>query len=164
MQALQDVRRLAVELRPAALVDFGAGRRSRAVGQTFGERTGVQTGLEVNLAEGRLPAETETALYRFIQEALTNVIKHAGAERVSIVLTQRDGGVRVVVEDDGRGFEDRRRSAGRPGFTGMRERIALVGGALEIESSPGAGTTIVAYVPLTTGASTAVPSKSPAIS
>jgi signal transduction histidine kinase len=164
VQALQDVRRLAVELRPSALDDFGLAAAVERLAETFGERTGLQTALEVNLPAGRLPAETETVLYRFIQEALTNVVKHAGAERVSIVLTQRDGGVRVVVEDDGRGFETADVRQDALGFTGMRERVALVGGTLEIESSPGAGTTIVAYVPLTMGASTFVPSKSPAIS
>ena len=164
VQALQDVRRLAVELRPSALDDFGLAAAVERLSETFEERTGIRTTLEVNLPGGRLPPETETVFYRFIQEALTNVVKHAGAERVSIVLTQRDGGVRVVVEDDGRGFEtgDVRRDA--LGFTGMRERVALVGGTLEIESSPGAGTTIVAYVPLTMGATTAAPSNSRAIS
>ena len=164
VQALQDVRRLAVELRPAALDDFGLAAAVERLAETFEERTDIRTALEVNLPDGRLPPDAETVLYRFIQEALTNVVKHAGARRLSIVLTQRDGGVRVVVEDDGRGFEtdDVRQDA--LGLTGMRERIALVGGTLEIESSTGAGTTIVAYVPLATGADAAVPSKSPAIS
>ncbi len=164
VQALQDVRRLAVELRPAALDDFGLAAAVERLAETFGERTGLQTGLEVNLSDGRLQPETETVLYRFIQEALTNVVKHAGAEHVSVVLRQRDGGVRVVVEDDGRGFETADVRQGALGFTGMRERIALVGGTVVIESAPGAGTTIVAYVPIATGVDTAAPSKSPAIS
>ena len=164
VQALQDVRRLAVELRPAALDDFGLAAAVERLAETFEERTDIRTALEVNLPDGRLPPDAETVLYRFIQEALTNVVKHAGAQRLSIVLTQRDGGVRVVVEDDGRGFEtdDVRQDA--LGLTGMRERIALVGGTLEIESSTGAGTTIVAYVPLAMGTDSAAPSKNPAIS
>ena len=152
MQALQDVRRLAVELRPAALDDFGLAAAVERLAETFEERTDIRTALEANLPDGRLPPDAETALYRFIQEALTNVVKHAGAQRLSIVLTQRDGGVRVVVEDDGRGFEADDVGDDALGLVGMRERIALVGGTLEIESAPGAGTTIAAYVPLATGA------------
>jgi signal transduction histidine kinase len=148
VQALQDVRRLAVELRPTALDDFGLAAAVERLAETFEERTGIRTALQANFPDGRLPMETETVLYRIVQEALTNVIKHAGAERVSIVLTQRDGGVRAVVEDDGRGFaaDDVRDDA--LGVVGMRERVALVGGTLEVESAPGAGTTLAAYVPL----------------
>jgi signal transduction histidine kinase len=148
VQALQDVRRLAVELRPTALDDFGLAAAVERLAETFEERTGIHTALQANLPDGRLPIDTETVLYRIVQEALTNVIKHAGAERVSIVLTERDGAVRAVVEDDGRGFaaDDVRDDA--LGVVGMRERVALVGGTLEVESAPGAGTTLAAYVPL----------------
>jgi signal transduction histidine kinase len=148
VQALQDVRRLAVELRPSALDDFGLAAAVERLAATFEERTGIHTALEADLSTGRLPHEIETVLYRVIQEALTNVVKHAGAERVSIVLTQRSSGIRVVVEDDGRGFDagDVRNDA--LGVVGMQERVALVGGSLEIESASGAGTTLAAYVPL----------------
>ena len=147
VQALQDVRRLAVELRPTALDDFGLVPAVERLGATFEERTGIHTALEANLPDSRLPSEIETVLYRVIQEALTNVVKHAGAERVSIVIARRGDGIRVVVEDDGRGFgaEDVRQDA--LGVVGMRERVALVGGTLEVESAPGAGTTLAAYVP-----------------
>ena len=148
VQALQDVRRLAVELRPSALDDFGLAAAVERLAATFEERTGIHTALEADFSTGRLPHEIETVLYRVIQEALTNVVKHAGAERVSIVLTQRSSGIRVVVEDDGRGFDagDVRNDA--LGVVGMQERVALVGGSLEIESASGAGTTLAAYVPL----------------
>ncbi len=148
VQALQDVRRLAVELRPSALDDYGVVSAVERLAETFEERTGIRTVLQANLPEGRLPPEIETILYRLIQEALTNVVKHADAQRVSIVLTQHQGGIRAVVEDDGGGFEpvDVRQDA--LGLTGMRERIALIGGTLKIESAPGAGTTVAAYVPL----------------
>jgi signal transduction histidine kinase len=152
VQALQDVRRLAVELRPTALDDFGLAAAVERLASTFGERTGIETALETNLPDGRLLPEIETVLYRVIQEALTNVVKHAGARRVSIVLTQRGDGIRAIVEDDGRGFEagDVRHDA--LGVIGMRERVALVGGTLEVESAPGAGTTLAAYVPVATAA------------
>jgi signal transduction histidine kinase len=163
VQALQDVRRLAVELRPSALDDFGLSPAVERLAGTFEERTGIHTALETSLRGGRLPAEIETVLYRVVQEALTNVVKHAGAERVSIVITQGGDGIRVVVEDDGRGFqpEDIREDA--LGVVGMRERVGLVGGTLELESAPGAGTALVAYIPLARSAGGS-PSNSRAIS
>jgi signal transduction histidine kinase len=104
--------------------------------------------LESRLPEQRLPAEVETALYRIIQEALTNVVKHSGASRVSVLLTERDHGVAAMVEDDGMGFETEAARDDGLGLVGMRERIGLVGGRLHVESSAGAGTTIVAEVPV----------------
>jgi two-component system, NarL family, sensor histidine kinase DevS len=148
VQALQDVRRLAVELRPSALDDFGLSPAVERLAGTFEERTGIHTALESSLRGGRLPAEIETVLYRVVQEALTNVVKHAGAERVSIVITQGDDGIRVVVEDDGRGFRPEEIHEDALGVVGMRERVALVGGTLDLESAPGAGTALVAYIPL----------------
>jgi signal transduction histidine kinase len=148
VQALQDVRRLAVELRPSALDDFGLAPAVERLAATFGERTGIRTALEANLPGGRMPPEIETVLYRVIQEALTNVVKHAGAERVSIVIAQRGSGISVVVEDDGRGFDADEVREDALGVVGMRERVALVGGTLEVESAPGAGTTVAAYVPV----------------
>jgi GAF domain-containing protein len=92
--------------------------------------------------------EHETALYRIVQEALTNVVTHAGATHVGVVLTRKGGAVAAVVEDDGRGFDTRAPRADGLGLLGMRERVALVGGSLSVESVSGGGTTIVAQVPL----------------
>ena len=100
-------------------------------------------------SSGRLPPEIETALYRIVQESLTNIVKHARATNVSVVLTRKDDSVSVLVEDDGVGFEPGRTRDGGIGLVGMRERVALLGGRLAIESRPGAGTTFVAEVPLT---------------
>ena len=100
------------------------------------------------LGDDRLPPEVETALYRVVQEALTNVVKHAGAGHASIVLGRRDGGVTVVVEDDGRGFAAGEVRDDALGLVGMRERLALLGGTLTVESTADAGTSVVAYVPL----------------
>jgi two-component system, chemotaxis family, sensor kinase Cph1 len=97
---------------------------------------------------GRLPETLETTLYRVVQEALTNVVKHAQASNVSIVLTSKDGAATAVVEDDGRGFTPEDAAAGGIGLAGMRERLALVGGRLEIETHPDGGTTVVAEAPL----------------
>ena len=145
---LQDVRRLAVELRPKALDDFGLVAALERLTSTFAEQTGIDTQLESRLPEARLPSEIETVLYRVVQEALTNVVKHARAERVSIILHAKPGKVAVVIEDDGRGFAtDGETGRGGLGLLGMRERVALVGGHVEVESSS-AGTTIVVQVPV----------------
>jgi signal transduction histidine kinase len=87
-------------------------------------------------------------LYRVVQEALTNVIKHAGAEHVSIVLRSRAGLVAVTIDDDGGGFAADEVRDGALGLLGMRERLALVGGTLEVESSRESGTTIAVEVPV----------------
>ena len=145
---LQDVRRLAVELRPKALDDFGLAPALERLTETFAEQTGIAVELESRLPETRMPSEVETVLYRVVQEALTNVVKHARAERVSILLRERDGRVAAVIEDDGRGFPLEAEAGEGLGLLGMRERVALVDGRLDVESAAGSGTTIVVDVPL----------------
>jgi signal transduction histidine kinase len=145
---LQDVRRLAVELRPSALDDFGLVPALERLLDGFSEQTGIAVEFEPALPEGRLPADVETALYRIVQESLSNVVKHAEAGRVSVVLTRKADSVSIIVEDDGVGFDPSRPRDGGLGLVGMRERVALLGGRLTIESRPGAGTTFVAEVPL----------------
>jgi two-component system, NarL family, sensor histidine kinase DevS len=144
---LQDVRRLAVELRPTALDDFGLVPALERLVDTFREQTGIEVDLEPRLGDERLPPDVETTLYRITQEALTNVVKHAHANRVSIVLTRRDGSVSAVIEDDGRGFAEAEGTGNGLGLLGMHERVGLVDGRLTIESSPGAGTTLSIEVP-----------------
>jgi signal transduction histidine kinase len=145
---LQDVRRLAVELRPSALDDFGLVAALERLADSFAEQSGISVDFQAALADERLPAEAETALYRIVQESLTNVVKHAQARRVSILLTRKDGAVKAVVEDDGRGFDPERIRDDGFGLVGMRERLALLGGRLEIESARDAGTTVAAEVPV----------------
>ena len=145
VETLHDVRRLAVELRPKALDDFGLVPALERLRDTFVEQTGMRVDLESQIRE-RLPTDVETALYRIVQEALTNIVKHAQARAVSIVLAQSPRAVTAVIEDDGRGFTPDHGREGL-GLLGMGERLALLGGRLKIESSPGAGTTIVAEVP-----------------
>jgi signal transduction histidine kinase len=144
---LQDVRRLAVELRPAALDDFGLAAALERLTENFAEQTGLAVELESGLGEERLPTDIETVLYRLVQEALTNVVKHAHAERVSIVLQRNERAVTAVVEDDGRGLSDGRGEEGL-GLVGIRERVALVNGRFRIESSANAGTTLLVEVPV----------------
>jgi signal transduction histidine kinase len=146
---LQDVRRLAVELRPSALDDFGLVAALERLTTLFSEQTGISIDFEAALAGERLPQEVETALYRIVQESLTNVVKHARARRVSILLARKDGAIKAVIEDDGQGFDPAEEATEGFGLVGMRERLALLGGRLEIESSDDAGTTVAAEVPVT---------------
>jgi signal transduction histidine kinase len=147
ISTLQDVRRLAVELRPSALDDFGLVPAVERLTETFREQSGLRVDLETQLGEERLPSEAETTLYRVIQEALTNVVKHSAAKRVSILLQRKNSAVVAVVEDDGAGFDPSNTRVDAIGLAGMRERVSLAGGRLQVESSPGAGTTVVAEVP-----------------
>ena len=145
VETLHDVRRLAVELRPKALDDFGLAAALERLRDTFAEQTGMRVELEAHVGE-RLPSDVETALYRIVQEALTNVVKHAEASAVSIVLARSGRSVTAVIEDDGRGFAPGSDTEGL-GLLGIGERLALLGGKLKLESKPGAGATLVAEVP-----------------
>jgi len=145
---LQDVRRLAGELRPKALDDFGLVPALERLTESFAEQTGIAVDLEATLPDERLPPDVETALYRIVQESLTNVVKHARAGHVSIVVRRRGDVAAAVVEDDGAGFDPAHRRDDAFGLAGMGERAALLGGRLDIESSDGAGTTIAVEVPL----------------
>ncbi len=145
---LQDVRRLAVQLRPKALDDFGLVPALERLAQTFSESSGIGVQLEATLGDERLPAEVETTIYRIVQEALTNVVKHAEATEVSILLVRRDSTVTAVLEDNGAGFRPEVVRSDSLGLEGMRERVALHDGRLTVESAPGAGTTLRVEVPL----------------
>ena len=145
---LQDVRRLAVQLRPKALDDFGLVAAVERLVQTFSEATAIRVDLEAQLGDERLPAEVETTLYRIVQEALTNIVKHAGASRVSILLVRSSGTATVVIEDDGHGFDPAELREDGMGIIGMRERVELHEGRLTVESTPGSGATLAAEVPL----------------
>jgi two-component system, NarL family, sensor histidine kinase DevS len=148
VSTLQEVRRLAVELRPAALDDFGLVPAVERLIETFTAATGIDVAFESGLGDERLPSEVETTLYRVVQEALTNISKHAAASTVSILLVRREFSVTAVIEDDGRGFTSVDERRGGIGLAGMRERLALLDGRLTIESPRGAGSTLVAEVPL----------------
>jgi signal transduction histidine kinase len=148
VETLQDVRRLAVELRPKALDDFGLVSALERLIAGFTEQTAIAVDFEAPGVAGRLPPEVETALYRIVQESLTNVVKHSHAKSVSIVLTRQGSTLTAVIEDDGRGFDPGTVGRDHFGLQGMRERLALLDGELRIESRSGAGTTLVVQVPV----------------
>jgi signal transduction histidine kinase len=145
---LQDVRRLAVELRPAALDDFGLVPALERLRDTVAEQSAIAVDVQSSLGDRRLPTDVETMLYRTVQEALTNVVKHAEATRVSVRLSQADGMVTLSVHDDGKGFDPRSARDDGLGLAGMRERAALLGGRFMVEASEGAGTMLKAEVPI----------------
>jgi signal transduction histidine kinase len=146
---LEDAGRLAFELRPSALDQFGLVPALKDLGQTLEERGGPRVRLDVDLAHGdRLPPRIETALFRVTQEALTNVVKHADAKDVHVGLERRERSAVLTVEDDGRGFSVTQVPEGRFGLVGMRERIASFNGALTLASEHGAGTRLTIEIPL----------------
>jgi signal transduction histidine kinase len=137
-----DLRSLIADLRPAALDELGVGP---ALETLAGRAADVDVDLEVSLAS-RPRAELESTIYRVVQEALTNVAKHARATRVVIRVRDADDAIEVTVRDDGAGFDPHHRSTGF-GLVGMRERLALVRGTLDIQTTPGGGTTLRAVIP-----------------
>ena len=141
---------LAVRLRPTALDDFGLKVALHSLINEWSERSGIDADFQsIGLETIRFTPEVETALYRVIQEALTNITKHAAARLVSVVVERRRGDAIVVVEDDGVGFApDQIASTGRLGLLGMQERVTLVGGSLQIEAAPQSGTLIRVRVPI----------------
>jgi PAS domain S-box-containing protein len=142
----RDVEQLVWRLRPTALDDLGLRAALTNYVQEWSDRHDVAAEVHTSgLLDDRLASEVETALYRIAQEALNNVAKHARARRVEVILERRPDCVLLIVEDDGDGFDAARPATVRHGFglVGMRERAALVGASLDIETTPGEGTTIL---------------------
>jgi signal transduction histidine kinase len=147
--ALENVGRLAFALRPPALDEFGLAPALKDLSGALEKRGGPKVELEIDLPAGtRLPAKVETAVFRITQEALTNVVKHADATTVRITFACGERSVALAIEDDGRGFSQARGAGGGFGLVGMRERVASVNGALDIDSTRGAGTRLAVEIPL----------------
>jgi two-component system sensor histidine kinase UhpB len=146
-QALHETRELSRLLRPQILDDLGLEPALRWLTRTFGERTGLA--LEVDLVgiDGRLASDLETLAYRVVQEGLNNVAKHAGAGRAQVLARLEAGQLELVVADDGKGFDPQAPEGDGSGLRGMRDRVELFGGRIDIGSRPGKGTRIVARVP-----------------
>ena len=151
---IDELRAIITDLRPAALDELGTGAALDGLIERLaaGPRAPAITA-QIDLAyergreATRHVAALESTLYRLVQEAITNAIKHGGAGRIEVSLVERDGAIDVRVADDGSGFDPQAVEAGF-GLIGMRERVALVGGTLDVKSQPGAGATVHAVIPV----------------
>jgi len=150
-QSVETVRRIASELRPAILDDFGLLAAMEWHLGEFERRSGLKCTWSCSIDDLQLPAEAAIAVYRVFQESLTNVARHAAARQVAVSVNASDGRLVLQVTDDGRGIS-REEVLGTKslGLTGMRERIGLLGGKLDIEGAPGQGTTVLVELPLNT--------------
>lgn len=149
-KALDGVRRFARGLRPPALDELGLVAAVESHARALQEAVGLEIGIDADPISGLLSPETELALYRIIQEALSNALRHADAKTATVTIRRESGRIITVVEDDGRGFSVDEAMAGPDtglGLFGMQERAAYVGGHLEIHSEPGHGTRIEIVVP-----------------
>jgi signal transduction histidine kinase len=147
----RDVDALVWELRPTALDDLGLPAALAHHVRTWSTHCGVSAELHTaGLTGARVASAVETTLYRITQEALTNVAKHSSATHVDILLERRPDHVSLIVEDNGVGFVtgEAQEPARGAGLSGMRERAALIGATLQVESSPGRGTTILVRTPV----------------
>jgi two-component system NarL family sensor kinase len=145
--SLEEARRSVLELRASPLEGKTLAEALAALVAGWREQNGIDATFDEVGDSTQLPARVELALYGIAREALANVARHASAERVRVVLTSEAGVARVVIDDDGRGFDPARVAEGRFGLVGMSERAKLLGGRLRVESEPGAGTRIEAETP-----------------
>ncbi|GAB4504409.1 MAG: HAMP domain-containing protein [Anaerolineales bacterium] len=149
VQTLDEIHEISTRLRPGILDDLGLAAALEYLTREWQDRYKVPLDFLIHIGDERLPGEIETAVYRIIQESLTNVARHAAAQSVSVLVEQRGGQVIAIVEDDGQGFDASKSSGERHlGLAGMRERAELLGGQLTIESQPGAGTSVHVQIPL----------------
>jgi len=143
---INELSRLINDLRPASLERLGLSAALQALAEEAGARGGFEVAAEIEL-DGELSGEEERVVYRLAQEALNNVVKHSAAQHATLSTRLADDSVRIVVGDDGAGFEAGAENEGR-GLTGMRERVALLGGEIAVRSRPEGGTEVVATLPL----------------
>lgn len=149
---LNETRRIIYDLRPSVLDDMGLQAAIRWCAETHLERHGVKINIQSSLPQKRLPVPVEVALFRVAQEAIVNIERHSQARNAGIVLEQQDSLLRMQVWDDGKGFASETGGNGLDvsgvGLEGMRERVRLIGGSMDILSAPGRGTTIKVAVPV----------------
>jgi signal transduction histidine kinase len=153
-QTARDLHRVALDLRPASLDDLGLIKSVRNLAETWSARCGIEVEVESSrYASTGISNEIETAVYRIIQEALNNVAKHSRAKRACVILHRATDQIHTIIEDDGCGFDTTksRQTAdydGGLGVSGIRERLSVLGGSLNIESAPQQGTTLIARIPV----------------
>jgi two-component system sensor histidine kinase UhpB len=145
-QAMEELLQLARQLRPTALDDHGLVPALEGHARHFGEQHGIDVRLETRGRPDSLGDDQQLVVYRVAQEALANVARHSQARHVHVTLVASGGGVDLCVRDDGVGFPSAMRPTGL-GLNGMAERARLVGGELNVRSSPGEGTTVILHVP-----------------
>ncbi len=147
---IQTVRRISTELRPGILDDLGLGAALEWQAQEFQRRTGLLCLVTTEVTETPFDQDLNTAFFRIFQETLTNVIRHAHATRVEVVLKEEQGSLTMEVKDNGRGISsDEISNTKSIGLLGMRERAALLGGELTISGQAGAGTAVTVKIPFT---------------
>jgi two-component system sensor histidine kinase UhpB len=146
-QAMQELLTLARQLRPTALDDLGLKAALAGHTEEIGRQSGIATSFDGDGPLGEVPADVQTVVYRVAQEALSNAVRHSGAEHLQVRLARGDGQIELRVADDGRGFTFDQASGGL-GLAGMRERALLVNGDLRVESRPEQGTSIWLRVPI----------------
>lgn len=149
-QTLESVRRQIISLRPPSLDKMGLVEVVREMARELGGRAGLTVEIREKGFSRRLPANLETAVYRCIQEALTNTVRHANAGRVDIELVKRKREVSAVVRDDGKGFDpvQIKQYAASTGLAGIRERVNLLGGKLQVDAAPGEGARLSITIPV----------------
>ncbi|MFG6415946.1 CHASE3 domain-containing protein [Roseateles sp. DC23W] len=138
-------RRIIEDLRPSALSNLGLIPALEILTSEFSQRSGLQ--LHLDLAESPTDDADRLALYRLVQEALTNVLRHAKAQQVRVTLGEADGWLQLQIRDDGQGFDPEAVGSGHHGLLGMRHRIESLGGTLQLLSAPGRGTLVLARLP-----------------
>ena len=141
-ELLQSVRHLTLQLRPRLLDDLGLRPALEWQAKTFQEQTGIVIDMEISLPPQRLASELETAVFRMVQEALTNVARHSGAKNAAVIVTADDASLQVEISDRGRGFDATAAFARHDslGLAGLAERVKLAGGRFDLFSQPGQGT------------------------
>jgi two-component system, NarL family, sensor histidine kinase UhpB len=150
-QTVTATRRISADLRPLMLDDLGLADAAQWLVDDFAKRTGIEARMELPETDAfeRLSKPVSIALYRAVQESLTNIARHASAKRAWVIFSHDDGAMRVEVEDDGRGIGlDDLAKVRSLGLRGMRERIAYLGGSLDIGRAPRGGTRLRVKVPL----------------
>jgi len=150
-QALRTVRDLAMGLRPAMLDELGLIPALQWQGREHSRRNGIPVSIEVEGALDEIPEEYRTCVYRVVQEALTNIARHASARQILIGVIARNDVLSISVMDDGKGFDPQNRKRGGLGLLGMAERVKKLGGELEVVSHAGQGTSLLARMPLKKG-------------
>ena len=151
-EAIQSIRRIATELRPGILDDLGLAAAVEWVAEEFQARTGTKVHVSLPGVDIAMDRERATALFRILQETLTNVARHANATQVQVRLAKENGDLLLEVRDNGKGLSEEQLSGGKSlGFLGMRERASMLGGEITISGIPGKGTTVSVRLPESPG-------------